>query len=156
MMKLSIWSIGRTNEKYLSEGIGVYIERLKHYCRLEYEELKDVKPGSTADETTEREAAMVLARLKQEDTLILLDEKGKMMTSEKLADYIADLQNRSTKNLVFLIGGAYGHHRKIRERASDSLSLSHMTFTHQMARLILAEQLYRAYTIIKNEKYHNR
>ncbi len=155
-MKLLILSIGKTNEKYLTDGIGIYLDRLKHYCRIIYEELKDVKPGLTGAETSLREAEMVLSKLKDDDVLILLDENGKLLSSEKFAEYLDNYRNRSVRNVIFLIGGAFGHHPKLKERAADLISLSPMTFTHQMCRLILAEQIYRAFTIIKNEKYHNR
>lgn len=155
-MKLLIWSIGKTNEKYLSDGISIYLDRLRHYVKIGYEELRDVKPGLTAADTSLREAEMILSRIKSDDLLILLDEKGKLRDSEQFAAYLEKHQNQSAKNVIFLIGGAYGHHQKLKDRANDMISLSPLTFTHQMSRLILAEQLYRAFTIIKNEKYHNR
>lgn len=155
-MKLLIWSIGKTNEKYLSDGISIYLDRLRHYIKIGYEELRDVKPGLTAADTSLREAEMILSRIKSDDLLILLDEKGKLRDSEQFAAYLEKHQNQSAKNVIFLIGGAYGHHQKLKDRANDMISLSPLTFTHQMSRLILAEQLYRAFTIIKNEKYHNR
>jgi len=154
-MKLSIWAIGKTDEKYLEEGIEKYIKRLKHYVSLEYEVFKDVKPGINADETSRREAEMILAKIKPEHHLIIMDERGKQYDSVAWSDYLMKCQLRSLKQVTLLIGGAYGHHELIRQRANDSISLSKMTFSHQMVRLFLVEQVYRAYTIIKNEKYHN-
>lgn len=155
VMKVSIWSIGKTDEKYLEEGINKYLKRLKHYTQISYEEFKDVKAGQFPTETLKREAEMVLSKLKSEDILVLLDEKGQSYDSVQFGAYLEKMQVQSTKSLIFLIGGAYGHHELIRIRANHLISLSKMTFSHQMVRLFLVEQIYRGYTIIKNEKYHN-
>jgi 23S rRNA (pseudouridine1915-N3)-methyltransferase len=154
-MKFTIWAIGKTDEKYLDEGIKKYLSRLKHYTNVDYEEIKAVKSGQTPEETLKREAEVILAKLKSDDTLILLDEQGQMFDSVGFAAYIERFQIQAHKNVVFLIGGAFGHHKTIRERSNQMISLSKMTFSHQMVRLFLAEQLYRAFTIIRNEKYHN-
>ena len=154
-MKVTIWAIGKTNEKFLIEGVDKYLKRLKHYCKLDYEEFKDVKPALQPEETTKREAEMILSRLKNDDILVLLDENGTMYDSVSFASYLEKAQVQSTKNIVFLIGGAFGHHSIIREKANHTISLSKMTFSHQMVRLFLVEQVYRGFTIIKNEKYHN-
>ncbi|MFZ1748817.1 MAG: 23S rRNA (pseudouridine(1915)-N(3))-methyltransferase RlmH [Saprospiraceae bacterium] len=154
-MKISIWVIGKTDEKYLTEGIQKYLDRLKHYTKLNYEEFKDVKPSYQTDDTIKREAEMILSKLIPDDILIVLDEKGEEFSSTTFAEYLQKLQNRGPKHVIFLVGGAYGHHSLIRQRANHLISLSKMTFSHQMVRLFLAEQLYRAFTIIKNEKYHN-
>lgn len=154
-MKISIWSIGKTNDAYLQTGIVKYLSRLKHYTKLEYEEFKDVKPGQTADETKKREAELFLSKIKVEDVVILLDERGKHYDSEEFANFLEGHSVNSTKHIIFIIGGAFGHHDMLRTRANQLLSLSKMTFSHQMVRLFFTEQLYRAYTIIKNEKYHN-
>lgn len=154
-MKFTIWAIGKTDEKYLDEGIKKYLSRLKHYTNVDYEEFKSVKSGQTPEETLKREADVILSKLKPEDTLILLDEHGQMFDSVGFSEYIERFQIQSHKNVVFLIGGAFGHHKTIRERSNQMISLSKMTFSHQMVRLFIAEQLYRAFTIIRNEKYHN-
>ncbi len=154
-MKISIWCIGKTDEKYLIEGIDKYLQRLKHYSKVDFEVLKDVKPGNTSEETLKREADLVFSKLKSDDTLILMDEKGEMYDSLKFAGYIEKLQIQSQKHIIFLIGGAFGHHSSIRQTANHMISLSKMTFSHQMVRLFLVEQIYRAFTIIRNEKYHN-
>ena len=154
-MKLTIWAIGKTNEKYLKEGIEKYIERLKHYTKFEFVELKDVKSGNTIEETTKREADLIMTKLNSDDILILMDENGEMYDSINFSRYLDKLQLHVSRNVVILIGGAYGHHKIIRERANHVISLSKMTFSHQMVRLFLVEQIYRAFTIIRNEKYHN-
>lgn len=154
-MKISIWCIGKTDEKYLIEGIDKYLLRLKHYCKVDFETFKDIKPGTTPEETTKREAELILSKLKSDDFLILLDEHGEMYDSVKFARYIEKLQVNAHKNVIFLIGGAFGHHNTVRARSDHQISLSKMTFSHQMVRLFLAEQIYRAFTIVRNEKYHN-
>ncbi|MCE2788966.1 MAG: 23S rRNA (pseudouridine(1915)-N(3))-methyltransferase RlmH [Saprospiraceae bacterium] len=154
-MKISIWSIGKTSEKYLIEGIDIYIKRLSHYTKIHYEEWKDVKPSQDATETTKREAEMILSKVKTDDFLVLLDERGKPLTSKEYAAFLEKCQNQSIKHLILHIGGAFGHHELLKQRANALISLSPMTFTHQMARMILAEQTYRAFTILQNEKYHN-
>ncbi|KXK37362.1 MAG: 23S rRNA (pseudouridine(1915)-N(3))-methyltransferase RlmH [Saprospiraceae bacterium] len=154
-MKISVWCIGKTDEKYLKDGMAIYLKRLKHYARVEWIEYKDVKPGSTPEETTHREADMILTQLKSDDFLILMDERGHSYTSVEFSAFIEKLQLQAVKHVIFLIGGAYGHHAQIRARANHAISLSMMTFSHQMVRLFLTEQLYRAFTILRNEKYHN-
>jgi 23S rRNA (pseudouridine1915-N3)-methyltransferase len=154
-MKISLWCIGKTDEKYLVEGIDKYLTRLKHYTKIEYEVLKDVRPGQTPEETLKREADLIFSKLKADDVLVIMDERGQAYDSIGFAQYIQKLQNTSAKNVVFLIGGAFGHHDTIRQRAQHAISLSKMTFSHQMVRLFLVEQLYRAFTIIRGEKYHN-
>lgn len=154
-MKISIWCIGKTDEKYLDEGINKYLKRLVHYSKVEFEVFKDVKPGNTGEETLKREAALILARLKPEDYLVLLDERGDTYSSLQFSSYIEKLQLQGIKNTVFLIGGAFGHHELIRKRTQSLISLSKMTFSHQMVRLFFVEQLYRAFSILRNEKYHN-
>ena len=154
-MKISLWCIGKTDEKYLVEGIDKYLTRLKHYTKIEYDVLKDVRPGQTPEETLKREADLILSKLKADDVLVIMDERGQAYDSIGFAQYVQKLQNTSAKNVVFLIGGAFGHYDTIRQRAQHAISLSRMTFSHQMVRLFLVEQLYRAFTIIRGEKYHN-
>ena len=155
VMKMAIWVIGKTNDTYLKNGIEKYNDRLKHYTKLEFEEIKDVKPGQTIEETKKREADLIISKLKQEDILILMDEKGEMYDSISFSRYIEKLQVQANKNVIMLIGGAYGHHDIVRKRSNHMISLSKMTFSHQMIRLFLVEQIYRAFTIMRNEKYHN-
>lgn len=156
-MKVHFWVIGKTTDHYLIPGIEEYIKRLKRYCQFEYIELPAAKIGKNATEqdTKTKEAIVVLEKLQKSDFLAVMDEVGKEFTSKKFADFIANHQMRGTKRLIFLIGGAYGFSNKIYERADIKIALSQMTFTHQMVRLIFTEQLYRAFTITKGEKYHH-
>ncbi len=156
-MKVQFWVIGKTTDTYLLPGIDDYIKRLKRYCQFEYIELPAAKIGknATEQETKLKEESAVLERLEKSDFLVVMDEKGKEYTSKKFAAFLSDHQMRGTKRLVFLIGGAYGFSDKVYERANSKIALSQMTFTHQMVRLIFTEQLYRAFTITKGEKYHH-
>ncbi|MDX1941872.1 MAG: 23S rRNA (pseudouridine(1915)-N(3))-methyltransferase RlmH [Saprospiraceae bacterium] len=156
-MKIEFWVIGKTNEKYLEEGIGIYLQRLRHYVPFEMIVISDVKnAGKINNERLKiKEAETVMNRLKKEDFLILLDEKGKMYTSETFAQFLEQKLQLPGKKLVFLVGGAYGFSEILYERADAQLSLSQMTFSHQMVRLFFVEQLYRAMTILRNEPYHN-
>lgn len=154
-MKIEFWYIGKTNEKYLQQGISIFEKRLKHYCKFSSSCIKDVKPGQTSNETKSRECDVILAKLSPADFLILLDEKGEMFSSEKFAKQIEKLQMQSSKRIIFLIAGAFGASDKLQQRADKMLSLSKMTFSHQMIRVFFLEQLYRAFTILRNEKYHN-
>lgn len=154
-MKVELWYIGKTSEKYLQNGISIYTKRLKHYCNFTEVCIKDVKGFKSPDDLKHKEAESVLSKLSADDYLILLDEKGKRYSSEKLASFIEKLQLHSTKRVIFLVAGAFGAHETLKNRAQLMLSLSDMTFSHQMIRLFIVEQIYRAFTIIKNEKYHN-
>lgn len=156
-MKVQFWVIGKTTDTYLLPGIDDYLKRLKRYCQFEYVELPAAKIGknATEQETKLKEESAVLERLEKSDFLVVMDEKGKEYTSKKFASFLSDHQMRGTKRLVFLIGGAYGFSDKVYERANSKIALSQMTFTHQMVRLIFTEQLYRAFTITKGEKYHH-
>ena len=154
-MKIEFWYIGKTNEKYLTQGISIFEKRLTHYCKYNTVCLKDVKAGQNANETKQREADMILAKLGPSDTFILLDEIGEQFSSEKFSKVIEKLQLNSSKRIVFLVAGAFGASESLQKRADKMLSLSKMTFSHQMIRLFFLEQLYRAFTIIRNEKYHN-
>ena len=156
-MKVQFWVIGKTTDTYLLPGIDNYIKRLKRYCQFEYVELPAAKIGknATKEETKLKEESAVLERLEKSDFLVVMDENGKEYSSKKFANFLLDHQMRGTKRLVFLIGGAYGFSDKVYDRANSKVALSQMTFTHQMVRLIFTEQLYRAYTITKGEKYHH-
>jgi 23S rRNA (pseudouridine1915-N3)-methyltransferase len=156
-MKVQFWVIGKTSDTYLLPGINDYLKRLKRYCSFEYVELPAAKIGKNATEleTKKREQAVVLDKLGDSDFLVLMDEKGKEFNSEKFAEFLSKHQMRGTKRLVFLVGGAYGFSDEVYKRANSEIALSQMTFTHQMVRLIFAEQLYRAFTIVKGEKYHH-
>ena len=154
-MKIALITIGKTNEKYLDDGMAIYLKRLKHYCHFEVLELKDVKAFSSNEDLKKAEAELILTKLKIDDCLVLLDEHGKEVTSRAFAQFIEKRSMDSGRRIVFLVGGAFGVADLIKEKSEYQLSLSQMTFSHQMIRLFFVEQLYRAFTIIKNEKYHN-
>jgi len=154
-MKIEFWYIGKTNEKYLDQGIKIFEKRLKHYCKFTSFCIKDVKPGKTAKETKQREADLILPKISNSDYFVLLDEIGEMYTSEKFAEQINKWQMQGSRRIIFLVAGAFGADQKLKDRADKLLSLSKMTFSHQMIRLFFLEQLYRAFTILRNEKYHN-
>ena len=156
-MKVQLWVIGKTTDTYLLPGVNDYKNRLRRYCQFKYIEFPAAKIGKNASEieTKNKEEKSVLEKLQKSDFLVLMDERGQDYTSEKFASFLSSHQMRGTKNLVFLIGGAYGFSTSVYERANTKIALSKMTFTHQMVRLIFTEQLYRAFTITKGEKYHH-
>ncbi len=156
-MKVTIQFVGKTNERYLEEGITNYFKRLKHYLPVELSVLPDLKKAGkrSADQLKEQEGERILASLHPADRLILLDEKGKSFSSVDFAAWLDKQLQGSHRRLVFQVGGAYGFSPAVYERADQLLTLSAMTFSHQMVRLFLLEQLYRAQTILRNEPYHN-
>ena len=155
-MKIELWVIGKTAFKYLDEGVGVYEKRLRHYTSFDLVVIADVKnPPLSTEQLKMKEGDLILNRLTKDDFLVLLDESGKSWTSVEFSQFIEKQQLTSTKRLVFQIGGAYGFSQAVYDRAHLKLSLSKMTFSHQMIRLFFTEQLYRAFTILKGEKYHN-
>ncbi|MGE0568352.1 MAG: 23S rRNA (pseudouridine(1915)-N(3))-methyltransferase RlmH [Bacteroidia bacterium] len=156
-MTIKLIQIDKTSDSYLSDGISIYQKRLKNYCSFEIctINMPKVVRQKTVPEQKREEAKLILAELGSSDTLIVLDENGKKFTSRGFSELIEKHQNTSTKRLVFLIGGPFGFDQSIFERTHLKLSLSDMTFSHQMIRLFFIEQLYRAYTILKGEKYHH-
>lgn len=156
-MKIKLFIIGKTNIEYLKTGESEYENRLKHYCNFEEIIINNVKNGNklAKNELKSREGELVLKNIGSIDKVILLDNKGKINSSNEFSNFLKENMLHSTKNLVFIIGGAYGFSEKVYNRANNRLSLSKMTFSHQMVRLIFKEQLYRAFTIIKGEKYHH-
>ncbi|MDR3704761.1 MAG: 23S rRNA (pseudouridine(1915)-N(3))-methyltransferase RlmH [Paludibacteraceae bacterium] len=156
-MKIVLLVVGKTNEKYLLEGISEYQNRLKFYIPFQLEiipELKNTKSLSFQLQK-EKSSELILQSLQESDEVILLDEQGKEYTSVNFARFMEQKMSASPKRLVFVIGGPYGFSEKLYERANGKLSVSQMTFSHQMIRLIFIEQLYRAMTIIKGEPYHH-
>jgi len=157
-MRILLLQIDKTQESYLEEGIQIYTKRLKNYTTLEINTInvpKAVRQRSQKEQKTE-EAKLILSYISEDDFLILLDEKGKELSSVEFSKFIAQKQNASTKRLVFLIGGPFGFDVSVYKRSSLLLSFSQMTFSHQMIRLFFWEQLYRAFTILKGEKYHHQ
>ena len=156
-MKITFLTVGKTEDAYLKEGIEKYVKRLKHYTRLEMIELPELKntKALTPEQQKVKEAEMILKKIGVTDYVILLDENGMELTSKQFAGYINKKAVSSGVNLVFIVGGPYGFDEQIYQRANDKISLSLMTFSHQMVRLFFTEQLYRAFTIIKGEPYHH-
>lgn len=156
-MKTGFWQIGKTAFPYLDEGIRLYEGRLARYLPFQLETLPDVKNAQklSPEELKIKEGEIVLARLKSDDFLVLLDERGKMMSSLEWAQWLERELMMPHKRMIFLVGGAFGFSQAVYDRANFQLSLSKMTFSHQMIRLFFLEQLYRAMTILRNEPYHN-
>ena len=154
-MNIKVVMIGKTNEAYVQQGLAIFQSRLKHYCKFEWNEIPVKKNMGTDEQVLITEAQQILKFVEKSDFLVLLDEKGKEFTSLKFSEWIEKHIATTGGNLIFVIGGAYGFHNSIDERANLKIALSLMTFTHQMVRLIFIEQLYRGFTIIKNEKYHH-
>lgn len=156
-MKIEFCYIGKTKERYLMDGIAVYEKRIKHYNPFNMVCLPDVKNAGKLSPTQlkEKEGVELLKRLAKDDYLILLDEKGKSFTSVKFSKQIERLLQMPYKRIVFQIGGAFGFSEAVYQRANEKMALSEMTFSHQMIRLFFVEQLYRGFSIIRGEKYHN-
>jgi len=157
-MKITLLTVGKTEDAYLKDGIEKYIKRLKHYIKLEVNDLPELKntKALSPEQQKAKEAEMLLKKITNTDYLVLLDENGAELTSQQFADYINKKNIGSVQNLVFIVGGPYGFDQSIYQRANDKFSLSRMTFSHQMVRLFFTEQLYRAFTIIKGEPYHHQ
>ena len=156
-MRISLLTVGKTDVKWVREGLETYVSRLSHYVPFFLEEIPELRNASalSREQIREKEGELILKRLKDTDEVILLDERGREFRSVEWAAFLGEKLSRSSRDLVFVIGGAYGFSEKVYERAASRLSLSKMTFSHQMVRTIFAEQLYRAFTIIKGEPYHH-
>ncbi len=156
-MNITLLSIGKTNFDFVKQGIELYAKRLKRYTKFTITELPDVKAAKnfSPEELKQKESKIFLKKIKDDDFVVLLDENGKEYTSRQFAGFIEKHQLQSTRHLVFIIGGAYGFSADMYQRANFKLALSAMTFSHQIIRLIFMEQIYRAYTIVNGEPYHN-
>lgn len=156
-MKIQFWSIGKNNEAYIKTGVEDFTRRISKYYSVEWEIIPVPKNAGMLSEMDlrKKEAETILEWLDADDYLVALDEHGKQWTSVQLARFIEQRANQSTRKLVFLIGGAFGLDESVLKRANHTWGLSTLTFPHQLVRLILAEQVYRACTIIRNEKYHH-
>jgi len=156
-MKIKLLSIGKTEEKYLKEGIELYCKKIIHYFPFEYEELPAIKQTKNLsfNEQKKREGEVILKKLSTTDTVVLLDEAGTQYSSVNFSVFLQQKMLQGYKQLVFVIGGAYGFSQEVYVRKDTIISLSSMTFSHQMVRLIFLEQLYRAASILKNEPYHH-
>lgn len=157
-MKISLWTIGKNNEPYVKAGIDEFTKRISRYFPVEWIIIPVPKNAGMLSEMDlkKKEAETILQWLRPEDYLIALDEKGKQLSSEGLAQFLQTRSNESVKNIIFLIGGAFGLDNQVLSKAKFTWSLSSLTFPHQLVRLILAEQIYRACTILRNEKYHHK
>ena len=155
-MRVSLLTVGKTDIKWVSEGLEVYSSRLLHYIPFEVREIPELKNVSalSKDQIKTAEGKLILKSLKDSDELILLDERGKEFRSVEFADWL-QRKFQQGRDLVFVIGGAYGFSQEVYSRANGMISLSKMTFSHQMVRTIFVEQLYRALTILKGESYHH-
>lgn len=157
-MKIKLIYIGKTSKKFLLEGEEEYKKRLKHYCSLECIEIQDIKNQKSLsfEEIKKAEGDKFLAQIQKADSVFLLDDKGKPFTSISFSEFFAKHQLHSSgETLIFLIGGAFGFSEELYKRANGKISLSSLTFSHQMVRMIFLEQVYRAFTILKGEKYHH-
>ena len=156
-MKIKLLQIGKTNEQYLLQGIEEYCNRIKTYIPFEIETIPYLRNSNSfsTDLVKQKEGELILQKLKKEDVLILLDENGKTYSSVGFSNFLQNQMNSSAKQLIFLIGGAYGFSEEVYKRANGKVSLSLMTFSHQIIRLIFTEQLYRGLTIIHHHPYHH-
>lgn len=156
-MKITLLTVGKTDIKWVKEGLEMYSSRLKHYVNFDVVEIPELKNVSalTKEQIKEKEGELILKHIKANDSLVLMDERGKEYRSIQFAAMLEDRMIRGGKDMVFVIGGAYGFSEAVYSRADDKISLSKMTFSHQLVRTIFAEQLYRAFTIIRGEPYHH-
>jgi len=156
-MKITLLTVGKTDVRWVREGLDLYVSRLRHYVPFALTEIPELKNVSalTQDQIKEREGELILAALRPADEVILLDERGRQYRSVEFARFLEDRMTRGGRDLVFVVGGAYGFSQKVYDRAAGRISLSDMTFSHQMVRTIFAEQLYRAFTILRGEPYHH-
>lgn len=156
-MKIQLLAVGKTTTSYIMTGIEAYVNRLKHYLPFEFKVVADVKNTRrlSHEQQCQAEGAIILSTLQPGDYLVLLDEKGKEFTSREFSGYMEKRMAAVSRNIVFVIGGPYGFSQDVYKRADDKISLSRMTFSHEMVRLFFVEQLYRAMTIMNNEPYHH-
>jgi 23S rRNA (pseudouridine1915-N3)-methyltransferase len=156
-MKITLLAVGKTEEQYLITGIEKYLSRLKHYIGFTLTVIPELKNTKNLNEAQQKskEAALIFKQISNLDTVILMDEKGKKYTSVAFSNYLNKQMIGSVQHLVFIIGGPYGFDESVYKRANGSMSLSDMTFSHQMVRLFFVEQLYRAFSILKGEPYHH-
>ncbi|MGB5668342.1 MAG: 23S rRNA (pseudouridine(1915)-N(3))-methyltransferase RlmH [Maribacter sp.] len=157
-MMIKLLAVGKTDNDSLQRLVSEYENRLKHYIRFEMEIIPDIKNVKNLSESQqkEKEGNLILKKINNTDVMILLDEKGKQFTSLEFSNYLQKKMNSGIKQMVLVIGGPYGFSDEVYTKAQGKISLSKMTFSHQMVRLFMVEQIYRAFTILKNEPYHHR
>lgn len=156
-MKVTLLVVGKTEASYLKEGIHLYEKRLKHYIQFKIETIPDIKKRKNFTEAIQKqkEGEAILAKFSAGSEMHLFDEKGKTFTSREFAGFLQKKMVQGLKELVFVIGGPYGFSDEVKQQAASKISLSKMTFSHQMARLLCIEQFYRAFTILNGEPYHH-
>ena len=156
-MKITLLTVGKTDIKWVSEGLEVYASRLRHYSPFEMKEIPELKNVSafSREQIKQTEGKLILKNIKDSDEVILLDERGKEFRSVEIAALLQKRMALCSRDIVFVIGGAYGFSQEVYERSNGKVALSKMTFSHHMLRTIFVEQLYRACTIIKGESYHH-
>ena len=156
-MEIKLLTVGKTDVKWVKEGLDLYGARLFHYVPVTVSEIPELKKVGALSQAQikEKEGELILKQVGPQDILVLLDEHGHEYRSLEFADHLQKLMARGAKTLLFVIGGAYGFSEAVYNRSQDKISLSRMTFSHQMVRTIFAEQLYRAFTILKGEPYHH-
>lgn len=157
-MTIKLLAVGKTDEGSMQELIEIYSKRLFFYNKFEIEIIPDLKKSKNLEVEQQKlkEGKLILDKINTSDYVVLLDEKGKEYTSEGFSEYIQKRLNSGRKQLVFIIGGPYGFSEEVYARADGKIALSKMTFSHQMVRMFFVEQLYRAFTILKNEPYHHK
>lgn len=156
-MKITLFTVGRTDVEWVRKGLDLYVSRLRHYVPFSLIEIPELKNVSALarEQIKQKEGELVLKALKPSDCVILLDERGREYRSIEFSAMLEDRMSRGGRDLVFVVGGAYGFSDAVYSRSDEKISLSKMTFSHQMVRTIFAEQLYRAFTIMKGEPYHH-
>lgn len=156
-MKITLLTVGKTDKDWVKQGIDIYASRMKHYFPFSIVEIPELKNVSSLsqDQIKTKEGELILKNVKPTDDMILLDERGREFSSMEFAKALQDKISYTGKEIVFVIGGAYGFSDAVRQRSNSKISLSRMTFSHQMVRAIFVEQLYRAFTIMKGEPYHH-
>lgn len=157
-MNIELLSIGKTKTDFVKKGIEEYQKRLQRYVPFAFQEIPDVKNTGklSVEEQKEAEGQLLLSRIQSSDYVVLLDERGRQYTSVEFSEKLQKTMSSGRKKLLFVIGGPYGFSKKVYERADEMLSLSKMTFNHEMVRLFIIEQLYRAMTILRGEPYHHQ
>jgi 23S rRNA (pseudouridine1915-N3)-methyltransferase len=156
-MKIQLWSVGKAHEPYIKMGVDDFTGRIGKYFPVEWLIIPAPKNAASLEEKAykKQEAVLILQHIVKDDWLVLLDERGRQLSSPELANFIQQRANESIKRIIFLVGGAFGVDETIMQRANYTWSLSKLVFPHMLVRLMLAEQIYRACTILKNEKYHH-
>lgn len=156
-MKITLLTVGKTDKDWVKQGIDIYASRMKHYFPFSIVEIPELKNASSLsqEQIKAKEGELILKNIKPGDDVILLDERGREFSSMEFAKVLQDKISYTGKDIVFVIGGAYGFAEVVKQRSNSKISLSRMTFSHQMVRAIFVEQLYRAFTIMKGEPYHH-